>query len=283
MSSQSEASKAGPCTAGGLLYPVAALLVIAYVNTFELWALLVGSIGSEQAALVPFATLAAGLGLTAWWIILRRGTIGMRPVLLIMAVALALLGLTLTDPAYPAKRIHVPQYILLALVLRRALSDHVGGTALNAATMVVTLIFGIHDEMLQGLHPSRTYGLRDIVVNGTAGASGALAAVGVGLWRGPSGPLHLPAPIAAALAVQAVALTFLVMTLMRYVGVNPVDAPPPAWAGAPLAIGGIALMALFRSGSPSPGARHIHLVISWTTLPLALYPVIPHVTPLVFH
>jgi hypothetical protein len=282
MSSESQASAARP-HAGGLLYPVAALLVVAYVNTFELWALLVRSIGPEQAALVPFATLAAGLGLTVWWIILRRGAVGMRPVLLVMALALALLGLALTDPAYPAKRIHVPQYLLLALVLRRALSDHVGGTALTAATMVVTLIFGIHDEMLQGLHPSRTYGLRDIVVNGTAGASGALAAAGIGLWRGPSGPLHLPVRIGAALAVQAVALIFLVITLMRYVGVDPVDAPPPAWAGAPLAIGAIALMALFGSGSPSPGARHIRMVIAWTTLPLALYPVIPHVTPLVFH
>ena len=282
MSSESQAATAGPRT-GGALYPVAALLVIAYVNTFELWALLVRSIGPEQAALVPFATLATGLGLTGWWIILHRGAIRLRPVLLVVALALAMLGLALTDPAYPAKRIHVPQYLLLALVLRRALSDHVGGTALNAATIVVTLIFGIHDEMLQGLHPSRTYGLRDIVVNATAGASGALLAAGIGLWRGPSGPLHLSAPIGAALAFQAVALTFLVITLMRYVGVSPVDAPPPALAGAPLAIGGIALIALFRSGSPSPGARHIRMVIAWITLPLALYPVIPHVTPLVFH
>jgi hypothetical protein len=282
MSSQPHAAMAGPCT-GRLLYPAAALLVIAYVNTFELWALLVRTIGSEQAALVPFATLAAGVGLTGWWIILHHGTIGMRPVLLIMALALALLGLALTDPAYPAKRIHVPQYLLLALVLRRALSDHVGGTALTAATMVVTMIFGIHDEMLQGLHPSRTYGLRDILVNATAGASGALLAAGIGVWREPSDQFRLPMPIGATLAAQALALTFLVMTLMRYVGENPVDAPPPVWAGAPLVIGGIALMAPFRSVSPSTGARHIRMVIAWTTLPVALYPVIPHVTPLVFH
>src|SRR3954453_14448924 len=216
MSNKARASTVSACT-GKLLYPVAALLVIAYVNTFELWALLVRSIGPEQAALVPVATLAAGLGLTGWWIILHRGTIRMRPVLLITALALAALGLALTDPSYPAKRIHVPQYLLLALVLRRALSDHVGGTALNAATIVVTLVFGIHDEMLQGLHPSRTYGLRDILVNATAGASGAFLAAGMELWRGPSGPLHLPLRIGAALAVQAAALIFLVMTLMRYV------------------------------------------------------------------
>jgi hypothetical protein len=207
----------------------------------------------------------------------------MRPVLLITALALAVLGLALTDPAYPAKRIHVPQYLLLALVLRRALSDHVGGTVLNAATIAATLIFGIHDEMLQGLHPSRTYGLRDILVNGTGGASGALLAAGIGLWRGPSGPFHLPLRIGAALAAQAAALIFLVVTLMRYVAVNPIDAPPTIWAGAPLTLGGLALMALSGSRSLSPDVRHICLVIASITLPLAIYPVIPHVTPLVFH
>jgi hypothetical protein len=104
MSSESQASTARPCPTartctGRLLYPVAALLVIAYVNTFELWAILVRSIGPEQAALVPFATLAAGLGLTGWWIILHRGAIRLRPVLLVVALALAMLGLALTDPA----------------------------------------------------------------------------------------------------------------------------------------------------------------------------------------
>jgi len=228
---------------------VAALLVIAYVNTFELWAVLVRSIGPEQAALAPVTTLALGVGLAGWWIVAHRGAIGIRPAWLIAGVALALLGLALTDPAYPAKRIHVPQYLLLALVLRRALSDHIGGTILTAATILVTLIFGIHDEMLQGLHPSRTYGLRDILVNTTGGASGALLAAGMGLWRGSSGPFHLPARIWTALAFQSAALIFLVVTLMSYVGIIPVDQPPPALAGAPAAIGSLALMVLLRSGS----------------------------------
>ena len=40
---------------------------------------------------------------------------------LIAAVALIAFGLLITDPAFPAKRIHVPQYLLLALVLLLAL------------------------------------------------------------------------------------------------------------------------------------------------------------------
>src|SRR3954452_23016397 len=121
---------------GRLLYPLAALLVVAYVNTFELWAVLVQSTGPAQAALVPFATLGIGLGLAGWWTVRHRGTLRLSPTLLFAGLTLAVLGLALTDPAFPAKRIHVPQYLLLALVLRRALSDHVGGAVLTAVTIL---------------------------------------------------------------------------------------------------------------------------------------------------
>jgi hypothetical protein len=261
---------------GRLLYPLAALLVVAYLNTFELWAVLVQSIGPAQAALVPFATLGIGLGLAGWWTVRHRGTLRLSPTLLFAGLTLAVLGLALTDPDFPAKRIHVPQYLLLALVLRRALSDHVGGAVLTAVTILVTLVFGVHDEMLQGLHPSRTYGLRDMLVNAVSGASGAMFAAGVGLWPGASCSFRLPAPVAAALTVQAGALIFLVFTMTNFV-----ELPPPVWAGAPVAIGGIGLLASVRSGSPA--VRHVCAVFTWITLPFALYPVIPHVTPLVFH
>ena len=265
---------------GRLLYPLATLLVIAYVNTFELWAILVDSIGAKWAALVPFATLA--LGFAGGWIVLRRDAIRISPALLIAGLALALLGLALTDPAYPAKRIHVPQYFLLALVLRRGLSDHMSGALLTVATILVTLIFGIHDEMLQGLHPSRTYGLRDMAVNGAAGAAGALMAAGMGLWPGSPGPIRLPFRLGAALMFQSAALAYLVADLAVYVWAGLAGVPPPLWAGAPVLLGGVALMVLLRSGNPSSGIGHFCSVIAWTTLPFVLYPVIPHVTPLVF-
>ena len=273
---------------GRLLYPLAALLVLIYVNTFELWAVLVRTIGAERAAYVPFAALALGVASMGGWIVLRRkgaerDTFRIRPVLLVLGLALAVVRLALTDPAYPAKRIHVPQYLLLALVLRRALSDHVGGAVLTATTILVTLIFGIHDEMLQGLHPSRSYGLRDMAVNGAAGAAGALMAAGVGLWRGPSGPASVPIRIGAVVALQLASLAFLVLSLMTYVWTGPTGQPPPALAAAPAAVTSLVLMALVRSGRIAPGTRHICTVIAWITLPLAFYPVIPHVTPLVFH
>ncbi|WP_158043813.1 VanZ family protein [Skermanella pratensis] len=182
-----ESPRATP--AGRFLYPAAALLVVLYVNTFEIWGALVGALGGERAALVPYGALLAALGCVPW-LVRGRGPVRPRPAAVAAAAALIAAGLLITDPAFPAKRIHVPQYLLLALVLRRALSDHVGGTALTGTAMLFTLLFGIHDEMLQGLHPHRTYGLRDMAVNGVSGAAGALLASGIGLWTGPAVPFR---------------------------------------------------------------------------------------------
>ena len=268
---------------GRLMYPLAAGLVVLYVNTFELWGVLVRTLGADKAALVPVVTLACLLAGGGWRLRQRTRALplrpALRPILILLALALAVLGLMLTDPAYPAKRIHVPQYLLLALVLRRALSDHAGGLALTIATIVTTLLFGIHDEMLQGLHPDRSYGLRDMLVNGTAGASGAILAAGAGIMPGRSGPFRMAAAVSAALMLLAAAVAVLVVALTRHV-----DVPPPIWLGLPAAAGGLAVLAARRfDHSGSGAAAHIAGALAWVTLPFALYPVIPHVTPLVFH
>ena len=263
--------------AGRHLYPAAALLVVLYVNTFEIWGMLVGFLGGERAGLVPFAALLGALGCLPW-LVRGRGRIGLRPGALIAAAALIAFGLLIADPAFPAKRIHVPQYLLLALVLRRALSDHVGGGALTGTAVLFTLLFGIHDEMLQGLHPNRTYGLRDMAVNGVSGAAGALLAAGIGLWTGPAVPFRPDRRTGAAAAVLACAVLFLVLHLVDHRGTS-----PPVWLGLPVVATGLALLAAGRAAAASPAVRHAATAFAWITLPLALYPVMPHVAPLVFN
>ncbi|UEM21794.1 VanZ family protein [Skermanella mucosa] len=263
--------------AGRYLYPAAALLVILYVNTFEIWGMLVGALGGERAGLVPFAALVAALGCVPW-LVRGRGPTRLRPGAVMAAAALIALGLLITDPAFPAKRIHVPQYLLLALVLRRALSDHVGGAALTGTAVLFALLFGIHDEMLQGLHPNRTYGLRDMAVNGVSGAAGALLAAGIGLWTGPAVPFRPDRRTATAAAALAGAVLFLVLQLVDHRGM-----PPPVWLGLPVLAAGLALLAAARATASGPAVGHAATALAWITLPLALYPVMPHVAPLVFN
>jgi hypothetical protein len=121
-----------------------------------------------------------------------------------------------------------------------------------------------------------------MVVNAAGGGAGALMAAGVGLWRGPPSHTVIPFRIGAAAAFHLTSLAFLVMSLMTYVW-SGLEVPPPIWAGAPLAFASLVLMAVVRSECPAPCIRHVCMVIAWITLPFALYPVIPHVTPLVFH
>ena len=85
------------------------------------------------------------------------------------------------------------------------------------------------------------------------------------------------------MTLQLTSLAFLVLSLMTYVWTSPAGQPPPALTGVPVAVTSLMLMALVRTGHLSPGTRHVCTVIAWITLPFALYPVIPHVTPLVFH
>ena len=85
------------------------------------------------------------------------------------------------------------------------------------------------------------------------------------------------------MTLQLTSLAFLVLSLMTYVWTGPAGQPPPALTGVPAAVASLVLMALVRSGQLAPGTRHVCTVIAWITLPFALYPVIPHVTPLVFH
>lgn len=152
-------------------HALAALLVLAFAHTFELWRWLVATLGQTGAAAVP-----AGLALTlaaAFAAILRgRGAVEWR--LLALAAVLAAVGLMATDPQFPAKRIHVPQYALLAAILRLALPDCAGWTRTLGAAFLASL-YGVHDEFVQGLMPTRGYGTPDMLTNALGAFAGALA------------------------------------------------------------------------------------------------------------
>lgn len=162
-------------------YLLAAVLVGLFVNTFDLWVWLLNALGASRATLVPIAVAGAVLAWIAVEAWRRPG--GYVPWALAAAAALVVWGLLLPDSQFPAKRIHVPQYVLLALVLRRGLAAHVQGGGLLVAGALAGALFGLHDELLQGLHPRRTFGLADLEVNAIGALAGSLAGHGLGLFR----------------------------------------------------------------------------------------------------
>lgn len=167
-------------------YLVCIGLVPFYVNMFPLWKLLSTRFGDRLFVYIPvIVTLLLFLLLVSIPVIRSKGrNPRARTVFpaMIIGIVLCIAGLLIPDPAYPVKRIHVAEYVLLALIARFAMAPFVHGIPLLFFSSCFGAIMGIHDEFLQGLHPARTYGLRDMSVNALASFGGGFLGHGLSLF-----------------------------------------------------------------------------------------------------
>ena len=155
------------------------LVVIAFVHFFGLYQLINEKLGKGFIAVSPF--LLPILLLTALFLarkITTRQWPTPKPGPVLLGLCCCFCALALPDPEIAVKRIHVMEYLLLSLYVRYALSSRLAGTPLLVFSCLLAGLYGVHDELLQGLHPARTYGLRDMSVNAVAAFGGCL------LWHG---------------------------------------------------------------------------------------------------
>jgi len=269
---------------GGVLYQAAALtLVVGYVNTFQIWQTLVTGIGPSGANLVPLGLVVlAGAGVAFVAARRRRQRFPVSTPALAVAFIAACAAVLLCDPAFPAKRIHLPQYAILALVVGRALAAHLDGLSLLAATSIITALLGGHDELLQGVLPDRTFGLRDIAVNTLSGLSGALL----------THAFHLKSPSTGKEEGRRLALTpfeWLGFVLLAIGWLLLLLSIPgfrgevlPVWTILPLA-GGAVAWGLLGHGGPATGPRFFLVRANVLMLSAAAYPLSTHAFSLVLH
>jgi VanZ family protein len=189
-------------------YLTAVALIALMLNTFQLWQSAASALGPASVAVPVAAALLALIG-CAVAIVRRRDRPAVPFALLGCAAVVAAVGLAVTDPEFPAKRIHVAQYIAVAWLIYRGLGPRLGGPRRAMAAAVISCLLGVHDELVQGLHPLRTFGAVDILTNCLGAAAGVLAALAVtspmtgsdaqGAWR------HV---VLVALVVVAAALIY---------------------------------------------------------------------------
>ena len=189
-------------------YLSAVVLVGLMVDTAGLWRDFSRLDAGAAAATPVVAAIAALIG--GGVAILRlKDRRALRLVLLGGAGAAAAIGLLLTDPQYPAKRIHIAEYVVVAWLVYRGLGRRLGGPRRALAALLIAALLGVHDELIQGLHPDRSFGLRDMVANGFGAAAGVLVALAV------TRVLHTPDAIHAWRHV-AILVTALVAGLAVY-------------------------------------------------------------------
>ncbi len=165
-------------TRGEVFWAVVSLcLVAAYVNTVVVWNWLEASLNTALLSAVP---LILALILAAVLVFGRRRSprMGLLHVMAWVTVAAvcAAFAWLLIDPDFPAKRVHLFEYALLAVVVRQFFRARLAEPMASVAGVVVAAVLGVHDELLQGLHPGRFFSPLDVIVNSlSACAGGALA------------------------------------------------------------------------------------------------------------
>ena len=98
-----------------------------------------------------------------------------------------LTGITITFVAYayqlrevPADVIHLVEYVILSVLVYRALLHRIQDYSIYLVAMIIVAIIGTVEECIQWIVPSRVFDLRDIQTNIIAGALAQLT-IAVGL------------------------------------------------------------------------------------------------------
>jgi hypothetical protein len=258
-----------------MLHGACFLLVVGYVNMFQLWAWLSKALGPGAfAKILPvIVTLVVLLVISLRFIQRVNRGYRIKFVFLGLGIVGAFLALAIPDSHFPIKRIHVAEYIILSFLVRYTLSHRLEGLQLTIFTVLVTALYGVHDEMLQGLHSLRYYGWRDIIVNAVAGFSGAMLGHGLVCFD-PYESGNKAKPEQSILSGQVIVFTFLLVTVIWYiiylyhhVGGNvayAVFVPIAACCGV---IAGLYPESVFSSKK-----NHGLQVIFWLSLALIAYP-----------
>lgn len=242
-----------------------ALLVLGYAGAFPVWQALTARFGVRPMELLPFAAAVLVPAVLATLSLRRRPD--WPPLLTGLLLILAVLALP--DAQFPAKRIHVAEYLLMAALVRRTLGAAVQGPALAVLGTVMTALYGIHDEMIQGLLPDRSFGLRDVLVDALSGLAGTLVLHGLGLFPFPEppSPCSPAVPVTPGLVLTGLGVLLLLIPLPAYP-----DLALPLWPVLPLLAGGFV-----RVLEPPPGHSGLARALDQTTalaLGLALYPLL---------
>jgi len=258
------------------------LLVILYVNLYPVWKIANNSFSATfvKGAPVVITMLLAGGLLFFFYRSSLKNTVKIRWSFIIFGLVLCFSALFISDPEISAKRIHVPEYLLLSLYVRYVMSHKMQRLPLLLFASIFTLILGIHDEFLQGFHPRRTYGLRDLTVNTIAGIGGGFIWHGFCLFsKNFTSSSFLPKK-------STVHFTYLFWLLLALLGlVVPLffyrSYAIPAWPFYPLIAASLFYFCLLQNDNSD--WSHGLLVTSYSSFILLLYPLVINGAEILFY
>lgn len=277
-----------PCNTGSIfrmlfLYCCCAVMVGLFVNFYSLYSLLLKNLGEgfivNAPLILPFFIIPPTI-----YLLVTKGKSNALPfsrAWIFAGLVLCVIGLLIPDPNVGVKRIHVTEYLILSLLVRYTLSHRLSGHTLLVFASLLTAVLGIHDEFLQGLHPSRTYGLRDIGVNSVSALAGNLIWHGLQLFSRPEVQGRRN-----NIGKRCLLITYLswlaISVLMMIIPINSLQyAEIPPYVLLPMGASVIFWSCFFIKDDN--GIDHGVTILSITSFILIIYPVIINVFQIPFH
>ena len=99
--------------------------------------------------------------------------------ILILAVSALIVFFIMKFETNTNKYIHIPEYVLITWLLFQALALDYKGRGIFLLILICATMLGIVDEILQGIHLQRTYGWKDMIIDGAASFIGILTLMSI--------------------------------------------------------------------------------------------------------
>lgn len=266
-----------------VIHICAAVLVVGYTNTFEVWQLIGTVVSRDLRNAVPLLVVCVMFVFVAGFLAVGARTLNLTISWrwLAATVVAVMIGLASTDPTFPAKRIHVPQYFFLACVLSLSIRARDRTPWTLFFVFLATALYGVHDEFLQGLHLSRTFGFRDMITNTCGAAAGTflIRSLKFGKAQASSPPSEYDRPSPWVFVALFVTILGIVQYVMASIGFR--FGLVPYWTVLPLLAGVLALSIAAERCSDQADRNALRGIVGICIL-FALYPMVINVAFLDF-
>ncbi|BCY19379.1 hypothetical protein hrd7_32280 [Leptolinea sp. HRD-7] len=155
-------------------------LIVVYTllipNAIYVYRFIEARFGLVFAGKIPLVIVSVlGIGYVAY---LWRTRLGWKKALYLIPCAVIALAIFRLE-GNPNKHIHIPEYILMAWLVYAALKKDYRGGGMLILVFVLASMLGVVDELEQGIHPGRTYGWTDMLVNTSSALMGVFTILGL--------------------------------------------------------------------------------------------------------
>jgi hypothetical protein len=159
-----------------VLWGLIVIYTLLIPNAIYVYRFIEARFGLVFAGRIPLAVvslLGAGYVVYLW-----RSKLGWKRALYLIPCAVIALAIFKLE-GNPNKHIHIPEYILMAWLVYAALKKDYRGGGMLILVFILASILGVVDELEQGIHPGRTYGWTDMLVNTSSALMGVFTILGL--------------------------------------------------------------------------------------------------------